>query len=99
MYLILGTPECKFCTEAKALLNSKGLKYLYTDLGANWKDYFTILKPILGLQRTIPIVFQGGPEPPSDISIEALAAAGWKIVGTFADLEDHITDIDISDDY
>jgi len=118
MFLILGTSECKFCNESKKLLNNSGLKYTYVDLGLklnDWRSIFTTFKSILGVQRTIPIIFQDknvaekGQETsilvPEELTIESLKQAGWTILGSFFDLEEYINElrdnepIDISDNY
>lgn len=109
MFLILGTSECKYCLESKKLLDSLSLKYTYVDLSLkfedDWRTIFSILKSILGSQKTIPIIFKGVEETtvPDALTVESLHALGWTLVGSNFDLEDLInnmdTDISISDDY
>lgn len=109
MFLILGTPECKYCLESKKLLDSLKLKYTYVDLslklGEDWRSIFLTLKTILKGQKTLPIVFQekssGKGVEPKDLTIQGLNDAGWDLLGTFFELEDLVNEMDISlcDDY
>lgn len=108
MFLILGTSECKFCNESKKLLNDSGLKYTHVDLSLklnDWRSIFTTFKTILGVQRTIPIIFQDknraekGQETsplglvPEDLTIESFKQSGWTILGSFFDLEEYINEL------
>lgn len=113
MFLILGTSECKYCHEAKKLLNNLNLKYIYIDLvlkyGDNWRSIFTLLKSILNTQRSIPIIFKdaiGAEKTNTDKIVldqnSEINFADWQLVGTFFDLQDLIDDtldLSISDDY
>lgn len=104
MFLILGTPECKYCLESKKLLDSLKIKYTYVDLslelGDDWRSIFSELKNILKGQKTIPIIFQektpGSGTTPSGLTVKQLSDSGWNILGTFFELEDLVNDMDIS---
>ncbi len=63
IFLIYGTPDCSYCDKAKTLLTNMKISYIYNDLTLmyeNWKDVFTILKPIIKGQTKIPIIFRSG---------------------------------------
>lgn len=105
MFLVLGTPECKYCLESKQFLDERGLKYTYIDLtiglGDNWRSIFSDLKSIIGAQRTIPIIFRSEDtaKVPDGLTSESLN--GWTFVGGYFDLVDLVneSDLSISDDY
>lgn len=107
MFLILGTSECKFCLESKKLLDSLNLKYTYVDLllkfGDDWRCIFLVLDKVLLKQKSIPIIFHNFKEQ-TEVPVltpQGLEDAGWKLIGTYFDLQDHVEDLDlsISDNY
>jgi glutaredoxin len=102
MFLILGTSECKFCYEAKRLLDENSLKYTYIDLSLkldDWRSIFSILKSILGPQKTIPIIFKETEDASTvtELTLEELQR-GRKLIGGFTDLKDYIEDQEITID-
>jgi len=61
MYFIIGKADCPYCEKAKALLEDKGVMYVYVDVqtgsdvaNAVWKHF---LVEDLGA-RTVPQVFK-----------------------------------------
>jgi len=40
MFFIYGKDDCRYCEAAKLLLHTKGLKFVYLDVGKNpeWRD-------------------------------------------------------------
>lgn len=111
MFLILGTSECKYCIEAKKLLETHSLKYMYIDvslkLGVNWRSIFVTLKTILNGQRSIPIIFKLKEHPmepiepvePADYTPALLNQ--WDLLGSYFELEDSLDDdpLSIDNDY
>jgi len=105
MFLILGSPQCKYCLESKKLLDEAGIHYTYNDLtlefGDNWRLIFVLLKDILGPQKTIPIVFQSkdvGDREPTLPSVRAdytpeFLLKDWNLVGTFFDLQEVVEEM------
>ncbi len=103
-FLILGTPDCKYCHEAKKLLNQHNLQFIYVDLalkfGDQWRTIFDILKDKLGSQRTIPIVAVSK----SDINMPIIRSDmfdsrdSWQLVGNYFDLEEYIRDMNMGND-
>ncbi len=96
-FLILGTPDCKFCLETKNLLNKHNLKFLYVDLalefGQDWRQIFGILKSVLNNQRTIPII--GVYNNITDIIPKIDSCMfnnldSWNLIGSYFDLEEYI---------
>ena len=72
MFIIYSKPNCTFCTQAKALLKSKGLEYLelMLDLGqARLPDteyvFLRDLEKLLPGVKTVPQIFErlGGAAP------------------------------------
>ena len=52
-FLVIGRPNCRYCTLARELLNSQGFTHEYTDLG----DHLWLRELIrAGGFRTIPII-------------------------------------------
>jgi glutaredoxin len=66
MFVVLGSPTCKYCTDAKRLLESNdplsNIEYTYIDIpttfGDEWRSKFAVLKSLINEQKSIPIVFQ-----------------------------------------
>jgi len=106
MFLILGTGDCKFCHEAKRLLEENGLKYTYIDLSLkldDWRSIFGTLTSILGPQKTIPIIFKtalASADTEAELTVDSLQSNGWSLVGGYTDLMDLIESQEITiDDY
>jgi glutaredoxin len=111
MFLILGTPECKYCLNAKEELDKAKESYFYLDLktlyGEGWRSVFTDLKDSIGGQRTIPILFKSRDNidctrAPKDLT--AVNMEPWEYLGTFLDLVDLLEEkarlnISLDDDY
>lgn len=64
MYTVYSKPNCKFCTQAKQLLEAKGLPYqeFILDVGQvkeDGKTYVTVeqLKQLVPTARTVPQIF------------------------------------------
>jgi len=97
MYLILGTPQCKYCIEAKKLLERKSLEFIYYDLmqtyGDAWRDVFKDLNKYIGSQRTIPLIFTSDKNTSSDV-LKSILAGEWTFVGDYFKLEDLTNDND-----
>ncbi len=96
-FLIYGTPECSYCDKAKALMSNLKIPYVYHDLTSiydNWKDVFTVLKPVIKNQSKIPIIFinkqnNDGPHPHVDLT------SPWTFVGGYYELEAMLEDMDL----
>lgn len=102
MFLVLGTPDCKYCLNAKEELAKAREPYLYLDLktlyGEGWRAVFTDIKEIINGQRTIPIIFTlksdqeaegAGAEPvlPNEkLTVENMQA--WEYLGVYPVLLD-----------
>ena len=82
MFLILGTSKCKYCHMAKQLLDQ--IPYRYIDLEEmypDWRSVFNVLRPYIGSQRSIPLVFKGCKE-----AVEEGNFGYLRFVGGYADL-------------
>lgn len=106
MFLVIGTPDCKFCIDAKNVLNSNSLEYIYYDLslkyGESWRDIFTYFKacpsvPNNRQPRGIPIIFRfTGIVPQTETPVFELPtdplewSADWEYIGGIFDLEDYL---------
>lgn len=104
-FLILGTTECKYCHEAKKLLNQHNLKFIYVDLtlkfGEQWRSIFDVLKDKLGSQRTIPIIAVSSSTIELDytpiISPSLFDSdVSWQLVGNYFDLEEYLDSLPIT---
>ena len=107
MFLILGHSECKFCSKAKSLLNESSLDFIYFDVMSkykeDWRCIFTLLKDRIKDQKSIPIVFYN----PNIIDLNLVIDStedindSWSLIGTYTDLEVHIStqEITIDEDY
>jgi len=57
-YIVIGTPVCGYCTQAKAVLERKELDYEYRDLTEISVKEQTRLMDIAGKEfRTVPQIF------------------------------------------
>lgn len=57
-YLIIGSPSCGYCNNAKALLDQKKLPYEYTLMNHLTSTQVTELEQIAGVPfRTVPQIF------------------------------------------
>ena len=58
MIEIFGKPQCPFCDQAKALCETRGLKYTYKSLGTDYTKE-ELLETFPGA-RTVPQIIVGG---------------------------------------
>jgi len=103
MYVILGAPQCKYCNEAKKVLQGKSYKYvdLTTIYGTEgWRKIFSDIPAYIG-QRTIPLVFVI--EGDRDVTVnthgelmDVISEATF--VGGFIELIDHLESQDLAMD-
>lgn len=87
MYIIYSKPGCTYCSQAKALLDAKGIEYLELMLdlgqpheeGINYVPFEQLDELVPGV-RTVPQIFErlGG------------AAPATKHIGGFAELKKHL---------
>lgn len=59
MYIIYSKPNCQQCTQAKMLLEMKGLAYEYLTLGADY-ELEDVLSTANTTVKAFPIVFKDG---------------------------------------
>lgn len=88
MFIVYSKPNCPYCTQAKALLKSKGLEYLELMLdlgqpqeqGVNYASMEQLEELVPGV-RTVPQIFErlGG------------AAPATKHIGGFSELKLYLT--------
>jgi len=60
MYLVIGRQNCAFCDEAKQLLTTKGLEYVYVDMTSGDGITDTVWKNLLVNDlkvKTVPQIF------------------------------------------
>ena len=111
MYLIYGTPDCKYCKYSKDLLDSNKIPYIYVDLtneyGDDWRIIFSNFKSLN--QTTIPFIFKTTAgvhflEDATTLTLQKPELENlkeWKFVGTYFHLIDDVEEIepDLSDNY
>jgi len=58
-YLVYGKENCKFCTAAKNLLDAKGKKYTYKQIGVDTtkEELLEFCKEFGIIPRTVPQIF------------------------------------------
>jgi glutaredoxin len=100
LFLIYGTPSCKFCDKAKTMLSDLNLSYTYVNLeetyGSTWHHVLTDLRQIIGgTHRSIPLVFRKDSSttidiipPPDTKNLDTFA--DWTFVGDYFRLEDYV---------
>jgi glutaredoxin len=101
MFLILGHTKCKFCNQAKELLNENNLNFKYEDLflkygEENWKNVFSTLRERILDQKSIPIVFMNNNDE-TIVDLEKLDET-WRLIGTYQDLVTYIDNMDLTID-
>lgn len=101
MFLILGHSKCKFCTQAKELLDECNLEFKYEDLFLkygedNWKVVFSNLKGRIKEQKSVPIIFLSEDQE-TPVDIDNLDER-WKIIGTHQDLLRYTDNMDLTID-
>lgn len=58
-YIVLGTPTCGYCTQAKSLLENNNLEYVYKDLTELDKEEYNVYMDAAKVPfRTVPQIFQ-----------------------------------------
>ena len=104
MFLILGHEKCKYCTQAKELLNANNIEFLYESLflkygEENWRSVFTVLNDKIKGQKSIPIVFTCD-DNETKVNLDNLDES-WNLVGTYQDLVNYVDNMQltIDDDY
>ena len=107
-FLVLGSPECKFCKHAVRTLQLVKKNYKYVDLydvyGAeNWRNVFTDFSTLISGQKSIPLIFKGDLVEKETLTPEQLKASvtGLEFVGGFKELTELLDDDDDfgDDDY
>ncbi len=96
LFLIYGTPSCKFCTQAKNMLKDLNLSYIYVNLedtyGSTWQHVLKDLLSIIGgSHRTIPLIFRREivtTNIPDTKNLDTFD--GWTFVGDYFRLEDYV---------
>jgi glutaredoxin len=61
MFLILSASFCKYCVDAKQILNNNNLKYIDIDINLksdNWRSILISLSSLTNDRKSIPIIFQ-----------------------------------------
>lgn len=58
-YLLYGKADCKFCESAKSLLDAKGKKYIYKQIGVDTtkEELMEYCKEFGVIPRTVPQIF------------------------------------------
>ena len=80
MYIIYGTQTCGYCTQAKQLLEQKGMDFSYVDLTETTPGEQAKLMEIAGKAfRTVPQIFHKG------------FGNELKYVGGFTDLKEELS--------
>lgn len=101
MFLILGHEKCKYCTQAKELLNANNIEFMYESLflkygEENWRSVFTVLKDKINSQKSIPIVFTCNDDQITP-DLENLDES-WNLVGTYQDLVSYVDNMQLTID-
>lgn len=101
MFLILGHEKCKYCTQAKELLNANSIEFIYESLflkygEENWRSVFTVLKDKIKDQKSIPIVFTCDNDE-TTVNLDNLNES-WKLVGTYQDLVSYVDNMQLTID-
>ena len=101
MFLILGHEKCKYCTQAKELLNASNTEFIYESLflkygEENWRSVFTVLEDKIKDQKSIPIIFTCD-DSETNVNLENLDES-WKFIGTYQDLVSYIDNMQLTID-
>lgn len=109
-FLILGTSNCRYCTQAKILLEDECIKYTYVDLSKfyhpdPWQKIFDedMLSNIS--QRAIPLIFKAAEDSAetetstSTLDLSKFTNGQWEFLGGFQELEEWDMKNNSSDQY
>lgn len=103
MFIVLGSSQCKLCTECIMFLDEKNQPYKYINLQSifdDWRYIFRLLEDIIGNQRSIPIVFRT--DDCTEITADNIRdlAKQWTFIGGLWQVQEYVfnkDDMDSSD--